>query len=116
MTTTFGCNADNDIYIGLDTNLVILQGIPAISQACEHAAKARLGEMVLAVDNGIPYFETVWNGVPNLQQFQIALRKAFLQIADVSEIVSLTTGQVGNTLNYNAVIRTTTGNEVTING
>jgi hypothetical protein len=72
-------------------------------------AKTRLGEISLATNIGIPYFQTVWNGVPNFQQFETALRQAFLSVTGVVEVVSLGVSQTGNTLNYSAVIRTVYG-------
>jgi hypothetical protein len=116
MTQIFATNEDNDIYIGKDGNLAIFRDLPAVLQACEHAAKAILGEMVLAVDQGIPYFETVWNGVPNYQQFSAALRAAFLGIDGVIEVVSLTISQNDDIVNYIAVIRTVYGNGEITNG
>lgn len=109
MTKTFAVNANNDIYIGDDGNLAIAIDLQAVLQACAQAAKTLLGEMVLNTDQGIPYFETVWNGVPQIQQFQAALRRAFLNVTGVVEVVSLITSQVDNTLQYTAVIRTVFG-------
>ena len=115
MTQIFAVNSKNDIYIGDDGQLAIVTGLQAVLQACEHVAKARLGEMVLAIDQGIPYFETVWNGVPNLPQFEIALRQAFLGVDGVTEVISLTTIQRADILSYTATIMTTFGGG-TING
>ena len=61
------------------------------------------------INQGIPYFETVWIGVPNIQQFSAALRAAFLTVPNVIEVISLITSQENNTLTYSAIIRTTFG-------
>lgn len=109
MTQIFATDASCDIFIGTSGNLEIYTGLRATEQACEHAAKAQLGEMVLAVTQGIPYLETVWNGTPNLPQFDAALRGAFLGIPGVVEVVSLVFKQVGDVLQYTAVIGTIYG-------
>ena len=105
----------NDLYIDPITgNLAVFRDLQAVLQACEHAAKTRLGEMILNIDQGIPYFETIWNGHPNLAQFEAALRSAFLAVTNVVEVVSLITSIISSTnvLSYTAVIRTTFGGGV----
>lgn len=115
MTQTFAVNINNDLYIGKDGNLAIVNGLEAVLQNCAHAAKTVLGSLVLQTNIGVPYFETVWNGVPMVMQFQAGLRQAFLTVEGVIEVISLTTSQSVNTLLYNAVIRTIYGNGA-ING
>ena len=99
---------NNDLYT-VNGRIVVARDLNAVLQACEHAAKTLLGEMVLAIDQGIPYFETVWNGIPNYQQFEAALRLAFSNVSNVVEVVSLTITRNADVLNYMAVIRTTYG-------
>jgi enamine deaminase RidA (YjgF/YER057c/UK114 family) len=101
--------APNDLYLDDDGNIVMATDIQAALQACAEAAKTLLGEMVLNTDQGIPYFQTVWVGVPNVQQFNAALRAAFLAVPNVIEVVSLITSQQNNTLQYTAIIRTSFG-------
>ena len=109
MTQVFAVNSNNDLYIDKNGRLAIFKDLPAILQGCEHVAKALLGEMVLAIDQGIPYFQAVWDGIPNLQQFQTALRTAFLGVDGVVEVISLIVSQNADTLNYTAIIRTVFG-------
>jgi hypothetical protein len=78
-------------------------------QDCAQVAKLQLGEAVLNTNLGVPYFQTVWNGVPNIQQFTSSLRSAFLSVTGVVEVVSLITSQTDNVLSYTAVIRTIYG-------
>jgi hypothetical protein len=108
--------APNDIYLDSRGNLSLSFDIQAALEACAEAAKTILGEMVLNTDQGIPYFQTVWVGVPNLQQFNSALRVAFLNVPNVIEVVTLTSEIVNNpaklinsVLTYTAVIRTNFG-------
>jgi len=101
--------APNDIYLDAMGNIAMAVDLQAVLQACASAARTLLGEMLYNVNQGIPYEQTVWVGVPNIQQFTAALRAAFLAVSNVVEVVSLITSQVDNTLTYSAVIRTNFG-------
>jgi hypothetical protein len=99
----------NDLYLDADDNITLSFDLQAVLEACSQAAKTILGEMIFNINQGIPYFETVWIGVPNIQQFSAALRAAFLTVPNVIEVISLITSQENNTLTYSAIIRTTFG-------
>lgn len=109
MLNTIAVNDNNDIYLNNDNNLYIAYNLQAALQGCEQAAKTLLGEMVLNINQGIPYFQTIWVGVPNIQQYNSALRTAFFSVDGVIEVVSLITTQQSNTLSYTAIIRTIYG-------
>lgn len=109
-------NGNNDLYVDGNGNLGLALDLDAVIQGCAQVAQTRLGEMVLFINQGIPYFETVFNGSPNLQQFETALRRAFFTVPNVIEIVNLLVERSGNTLSYRAVIRSTYGTGVVTNG
>lgn len=117
MPLTLSCNVnnnisgvfDNDIYLDSVGNISMSTSIQAILENCAQAAKTRLGEEVLHTDQGIPYFTTIFVGVPNLEQAQAAFRAAWLAVAGVIEVLSLVFTQQDNTLFYSAIIRTTEG-------
>ncbi len=115
MTKTFSVNSNNDLYLGIDGNISISLDLEAVLQNCAHVVKVRLGEVVLNTDQGIPYFETVWNGIPNIIQFESAARSAILGVNGVTEVISFKTFIIDDALEYTAVIKTLYG-EGTING
>jgi hypothetical protein len=115
MTQSFAVDANNDLFIGADDKLTMATGIDAVKFACEHAAKTILAEMVLATDEGLPYFEAVWTGAPNLPQYEVALRDALLAVDGVEEVVTLTIGQTADEVTYTAAILTIYG-ATTVNG
>ena len=115
MTVTLSVNANNDLYLGSDGNIVLAVDITATLQACKQAVRTLLGEMVLATEQGLPYFQNLWGGVPNIQQFEAYIRQAILAVDGVQEIVSLTSEQQGDVFTYEAVILTVYG-QGTING
>ena len=99
----------DDIYLNSIGNISISFDLQAVLEACAQAAQTVLGEIIFNTNQGIPFFQTVWIGVPNLQQYTAALRLAFLNVPNVLEVVSLMTNQVDNELQYTAVIRTSFG-------
>ena len=111
----FGVDSNNDMYTGPDGNIIIVAGLVAVKQACEHVMKTMLAEMVLAYNQGLPNFQTVWVGAPNVPQFEAAGRAALQNVPDVVQVVSFDTIVRNNTLAYTAVIQTNFGDAV-ING
>lgn len=109
MTRVFTVDENNDLIIASNGNLSISTDVAAIMQACAHAAKAQLTEMVLAVDQGMPNFQTIWNGSPNTIQFEAYLRRQLLAVEGVIDIVSIDTTVSDNILSYTAVIQTVFG-------
>ena len=109
MARTLSVNANNDIYLDHLGNLSVSFDLQAVLQDCAQKAKTRLGECVFNTNVGIPFFETVWIGTPNIPQFQAALRAAFLSVDGVVEVISLMTSQIDDRLTYTAVIRTIYG-------
>lgn len=105
----FAVDANNDLYIASDGNLAIVTELQGTLQACAHAAKTQLGEMVLATGQGIPNFQVIWVGVPNIPQFEAAVRTAVLGVPGVVEVVSFLAGVENDILTYTAVIRTIYG-------
>ena len=101
--------AYDDIYLNSVGNISISYDINAVLEACAQAAQTVLGEIIFDVNQGIPFFQTIWNGIPQVQQYTAALRVAFLNVPNVVEVVSLMTTQVNNDFQYTAIIRTTFG-------
>lgn len=117
---TFSSNVNNDIpgvayfdiYLDEDGNLATSNNKQAVLEACAQAANTLLGEVVLNVNEGIPYFQVVWNGVPNLQQYESSLKNAFLNVGGggfVLDVPSLLIQIDGDTLKYTAIIETIYG-------
>jgi PPE-repeat protein len=116
MVKTLAINENNDIYLGADGNIVVVEGITAVEQACQMAAQTLLGEMIYSSNQGVPYNETVFQvGAPILPQFDAGLRVAILAVPGVTGIKSLIIQQVEDALTYNATITTEFG-EGTLDG
>lgn len=119
-TKTLSSNVNNDIlnvsptdiYLDAEGNISISYDKEAVLEACAQAARTLLGEMIFDTETGIPFFQTVWVGKPNIQQYTAALRSAFLAVAGgnvVTDVTSLITSQNEDILYYSAVIKTIYG-------
>lgn len=105
---TFATDGNNDLFIR-GRNLAIDTDLQATLDVCAHVAKAILGEMVFAQQQGMPYFETVWVGAPTTAPFEAAFRERVLLVPGVSNIDELTTEQTEDRMTYSATISTVYG-------
>ena len=109
MTLTLTTNENNDIFIGDDGNLSTSRGIEAVKFIAKGVAETQRGEIVLDVEKGLPNFESLWNGVPNIPQYEAALRLALSEVQGVESIESLVVANVEGVFKYTAVLKTTAG-------
>lgn len=109
MTQSFSTDLSGDIFIGADDKMAIATGIDALLFACQNAVKARLGEMIYAVDKGVAYFETIWTNAVNVAQYEASARAAILAIPGVTGIQSFDIQVASNVLTYEAEILTIYG-------
>lgn len=117
MTQTLSSNVNGsipdvafmDLYLDSYGNISVSYDLQAVLEECAQAAQTRLGELIYNVNVGIPYEQVLWTGTPNIEQFNAALRVAFLSIDQVTDVISLTMSQSNNTLSYTATINTTFG-------
>lgn len=116
MLSSFAEDENNDFYLDDFGNLAIAQDVRAVLFLCEAAAETLQSELVLNTDIGLPNFQTVWNGAPNLPQYEGILRDTFLKIEGVEEVTQIIVSLKDNILNYNAVIQTRYGSGVLNNG
>jgi hypothetical protein len=109
MSRTLSVDENNDLYIGPTGSLAISDGLDSVMQAAQQAAQTRLGEMIYATDQGLPYFESVWSGAPSVAQFDAFLRRTLLAVDGVTAVQSLSTTVAGGALSYQAEIQTIYG-------
>lgn len=105
----FASNTNNDIYIGTDGNLATKTDLYAVMQAAQQASQAQLGEMIYAIDQGVPNFQTIWQSSANVAQFEAYLRRTILSVEGVTKITSLNTEVRDGTVFYTAEIETIYG-------
>lgn len=116
MTRSLAVDSNNDIFIGADGSLAVATAREAVLHICAQTAKTQLGEMIFAIDQGLPNFEAVWNGAPNVGQFEAYLRRNLEAVPDVISVDSVTIDATGGSLTYVATIKTVYGPGVVTNG
>ena len=103
---SIGLNANNDIYIGSDGNLVMVTGITAVEQDCQHAMQAQFGEMFLQPLDGLPTLADVWQS-QNFVKWEAVARSTLAGVPGVVRVVSFNLQPQGDTLVYATQILTT---------
>lgn len=103
--TSFATDARNDIYLDAAGNLAMVAGLDAVKQDCEHVMKAQVGEMPLALDQGVPTLTTIWaNWRP--AQFEAYARKMLLSVPNVVAVKTFTLTRAAGVASYVAEIQT----------
>lgn len=114
MTRSLAMDANNDLVRGPDGNLAIVTGLAAVTQNCKSIMQTRLGELVLNLQRGIPYFEAAYDDF-NPAQFEAASRTMLRTVADVVAVKAFSITRSNSVMSYAVTIQTTYG-EVTIDG
>lgn len=114
MAISISTNDRNDIFVLPNKNLSTSVNLQAILEDCKHAMSAQLGEMIYAINKGIPTLDTVWLKL-NKAQFIASGRNTLLGVPGVKKVRSFTVSVLENTLKYEAVIQTIYGVD-SING
>ena len=112
---TFNINGNNDLCLGNDGNLSVVQGEAAVKNGCSQYVKALRGEMLHKMDKGIPYWKTTFGRQADLPLFEAAFRERMREIPQVTAVVSFSATLSDNELNYVAVLQTEYGS-ITLNG
>lgn len=106
--TTLGLNDDHNLYLNAAGDLVIKSELEACIQNCKTAMLAQRGEMIYAMDEGIPYRSTIWDQY-RPAQFEAAARTALLNVDGVVGINQFTINRTGNDFIYRVEIMTRWG-------
>ena len=105
----------NDIFLS-SGQIAMSTGKPAYATIIECAVRTRLGELPLDTDQGLPYFETVFQSSRLTPDFEAALRSRIASLYFVEEVTSLKTEFDRNrsALSYEATVRTVDGEDLTV--
>lgn len=108
MITIF-TNSNNDVCLNSSNSLSVASGIDAVKASCEYAVKTIMGELILQGDSGVPNFQLIWNGNPNIPQAENAIRETLLKVENVTGVSAVEAFVDGDVFKYNAAINTTFG-------
>lgn len=113
--STIAKDANCDLYIDSNGRLAMVHGKDAYAQIINAKMRTVLGEMQLAMQNGIPYFQTVFSDKSMLPIWQDEVEKMLRSIPFVKNISSFDCNYDNDVLKYTAEIETDSG-MVEING
>lgn len=102
---SIGTNANNDIYLGPDGNMVMVSGIEAVKQDAEHALKAQLNEMFLQPGVGMPATDDVFLD-QQFARYQAVGIKTLKGINGIVSVRSFVITQDGDTMKYTTIFST----------
>lgn len=105
----FAENENRDIYLAPNGQLATVDGLPAVLQLCKSAVEGQQGEMIYSASRGVPTARAVWDGAPNLQQFEFSVRKVLRGVEGVQEVTQFSAEIVGDSVSYQATIKTVFG-------
>lgn len=112
---TLGVDENNDLMLNPQGRLPILPDVLAVAQTARQYASTLLGEMIHAIDRGVPYFTVAFGASPNISQFEAVMRRRLLECPGVLRVPELSAQQNGDILGYTATLVTEFG-ETTITG
>lgn len=97
----------NDLFIGDDGNLVLAgitednsDQLQAVLYACQNAAQTLLGECIFNTPRGLPNFQLIWTGVPNIPLWEAALINILSTTPGVSSVESVVFQRATDTNSY----------------
>jgi len=106
---TLGVNTNNDLNLNDTGNMTTKTGIESVLQNCQTAVQMTLNEAIFKQGEGVPAFQTIWNGNPNFQQAESSLRDIILKVDGVVNINYFTYSVNQNIFSYNVEIQTIYG-------
>jgi len=109
-TLTLQTTSDTeDLYLPDGHNLVLLTGLPAVTQDVRSATKMRLTEDLYNANNGVDWLGTVLTAQPDFDMFRKSLSDNILNSPDVVDIQSLVIDNTQDVVNFTASIVTLYG-------
>ncbi|CNI48610.1 hypothetical protein [Yersinia pekkanenii] len=107
-TLSLALNDKHRLYLDASGNLAVATDLDACLQNCKTAMLAQRNEMIYAMDEGIPYRETLWDQY-RPAQFEAAARATLKAITGVKQVTSFSISRTGNDFYYSATIKTEWG-------
>ena len=108
MTTNFAIDSDNGFLLS-QNQIVLLEGVEAIAVNCTTEVQTLTGEDPYFQLKGMPNFQTIWEGSPNVPDFETSLRDALLNINGVFNATNFIYDLNDNILTYSIEIQTFIG-------
>ena len=112
---SFKRDDNRDLFLNSRNDISMNSDLDACLQTCESVAMLLKGEDIYNINEGLPNFELIWDGFPNIPQYRAALISAIEKVNDVIKVSNYDFIVNNNELIYNIEIETTFGNGVISN-
>lgn len=114
MSTIFAIDGNNGFLKSGGTIKLVTQ-LEAVVINCQHEAQTLRGEDPYRQNKGMPNFKQIWNGTPDVLQFEFFLRQVLGAVADVERLSNFKASVVRGELSYSIDITTPFGTD-TVSG
>lgn len=106
-------NSDNDLYYDDSGNLASASAsVEAVLQVCRNYALAIRGEMLAKRQKGMPYFQVVFSGKPDIDLFEAFFKKRIAEVEGAIGVKRFAGWIEDGMLKYEATINTIYGDGV----
>lgn len=99
----------SDLMLDRNGNLLMATGRQALSYITQNAIRTVRGELIFAVDQGVPYFTTIFASPPNLPMWEFYVKDTALSVPGVLAVTSFRHEIKNNAVNYEMVMETEDG-------
>jgi len=106
---SFKVDGNRDLVLNSRNNISMNRDLDACLQSCENAVMMILGEDIYNSNEGLPNFELIWNGSPNIPQYKASIISAIKKINNVIDAFNFNYVESNNELTYTITISTTFG-------
>lgn len=103
--TSFATDSNNDLFLGPDNNLAMVDGVAECAQNTKAAVECQFGECVLDLSRGVPTDATVWSRYRPMQ-FAAYAKKMIAGVLHVTGVKSFNQKKIGDQLFYTATYTT----------
>ena len=112
---TIARDANCDLFLDSDGNIALVSGKNAYAQIVNAKMRTTVGEMMLNMDGGLPYFQTVFADSDLIPIWQAEGTDMVTSLPFVKSIIAFNCEVEGNVLKYELKIETDEGN-IEVNG
>lgn len=113
---TLATDTNNDIFLNDKGFISIAEDKAAIANIALNNTRTLQGEDDLDLQNGIPYFDVLFNDKPELDLFKEFVKVQIEKITGVKQVKDFELAINGSTLSYALNIELLDGTEVSLNG
>lgn len=108
-TSTIKTDANNDFFFDSQKNMVLIEGVEAITQDVRAETLMRLGEDIYNVNKGVDYFGAIFSPQPNYDDARQSIIAAIESSPEVIRVDSLTIVIDGENFEFASEITSSNG-------